>query len=232
MKKLILSAALAAACAAFAATSAYAAPPVPPQQPAAPPAPEETLTPPSRSYMDSVIRAEQEGTARMPMKGVIKAYREMGKPKKAPKAPKAAPTEARPAPETPPAEDLRPARPPRPESGPRYARRDGESPRAYRDDVRGPRAERAAWRDDDRRPAPAPRHMRARHHYDADGSLYCPYGYEHRRGGCPYYAERHASYYDDDRYDNYDDYDDGWYDDDGYYHHRTYRHHRGGYRRG
>lgn len=232
MKKLILSAALAAACAAFAATSAYAAPPVPPQQPAAPPAPEETVTPPSRSYMDSVIRAEQEGTARMPMKGIIKAYREMGKPKKAPKAPKAAPAEARPAPETPPAEDLRPARPPRPESGPRYARRDGEAPRAYRDDVRGPRAERAAWRDDDRRPAPAPRHMRARHHYDADGSLYCPYGYEHRRGGCPYYAERHASYYDDDRCDDYDDYDDGWYDDDGYYHHRTYRHHRGGYRRG
>lgn len=229
MKKLILSAALAAACAAFAATSAYAAPPVPPQQPAAPPAPEETVTPPSRSYMDSVIRAEQEGTARMPMKGVIKAYREMGKPKKAPKAPKAAPAEARPAPEAPPAEDLRPARPPRPEGGPRYARRDGEAPRAYRDDVRGPRAERTAWRDDDRRPAPAPRHMRARHHYDADGSLYCPYGYEHRRGGCPYYAERHASYYDDDRYD---DYDDGWYDDDGYYHHRTYRHHRGGYRRG
>ena len=201
MKKMILCAALAAACAAFGAGSASAAPAVPP----APRAPaEKVVTPPSRTYMDSVMRAEYDGTAGRPMRGVVMAYEEMRGP--------------------------RAMRPGPVMRGPGPARAEGVRQAGFNDDgvrrpARPPRGD--VRRGDDRQAPPqaARRGERRYHRYGPDGRVHCPYGYDHRRGDCPYYEERRAYYYDDDRYDDWDD--DGWYDDDGYYHHRAYRHHRG-----
>lgn len=199
MKKTILCAALAAACAAFGAGSVSAAPPAPPAPKAAA---EKVVTPPSRTYMDSVMRAEYEGTADRPMRGMVMAYEEMRGP--------------------------RPMRPGPAMRGPGPVKVAEVRETAADEGVRRPaRPPRGDLRRDAARPAAAQtdRGERRYHRYGPRGRVDCPYGYHHRRGECPYYAERHAYYYDDDRYDDWDD--DGWYDDDGYYHHRAYRHHRG-----
>lgn len=204
MKKTILCAALAAACAAFGAGSVSAAPAVPPAPKAA--AEQQVVTPPSRTYMDSVMRAEYEGTADRPMRGMVMAYEE----RRGPRPMRPGPVMRGPGPAR--AEGLRQA---------------GANDESVRRPARPPRGDVRRGEDRQAPPQAAGRGERRYHRYGPGGRVHCPYGYDHRRGECPYYAERHAYYYDDDRYDGYDDYDDGWYDDDGYYHHRAYRHHRG-----
>lgn len=202
MKKIVLCAALAAACAAFSTAGVSAAPANPPAPPAPNPAAEKVVTPPSRTYMDSVMRADRRGTDVRPMRGVVMAYEmemrggrgegpramrpDNGRPMKKAKAEKRAEASVAPPPEMRARGDRGgrgPARPPR--AGMREERRDAAAPYGWEG--------------------------RRHHRYYQDGRVDCPYGYDHRRGDCPYY--------DDDRYD------DGWYDEDGYGRHAP-RHHR------
>lgn len=175
MKKIILCAAFAAACA-LCSTAVVSA-----TEPAAP----ETVVPPSRSYMDSLIRAERAHKKPAPHKKkaprpapVCPAADMPAPPADLPAEPPVPPDDIRPVPPAPPA-DLR-EEPPAPPEG---IRPDAPvPPRGY-----GLREDR-----------PAPPHLRRerRHHHARRAPRYdCPFGYHHRQADCAYYHDDRGYYH-------------------------------------
>lgn len=238
MKKQILLAALAASITLFGASAVSAAEPV------SPPAPtnaggSDIVTPPSRSYMDSLIRADRrkaeqmrqdrpeigpdarqpasERPGRGPAPGPERRYRHGRHP--APPPPEAFHRGPRPVADADAQASVQPGSRP----GPHHGRRPAPPPEGFRDGNRpdrGPETQAAATarpdrevRDNDRRPVPPPKPA-----YRGDHRRGYHYRGDHRR-----HRGEHG-WYDGAQYD--ERYDDGWYDEDGNYHPRRGHHHR------